>query len=312
MWFARPIVFPGPRATPHVRYSLLFTDAETSKPVQNAKVRLTSPSTNLVAVSDAAGLAKFDVSVSGEILPVSLHVEAEGFEWIDRELKFPLQDYDYSVALKPLGNAVGSLALKARKSYTRVISIGPVPSGRGSEFSQVYEVVSEPPQDGYEIDLESPNTRFSLSGDRTCGGWSECRWGLRTPERVIFQFRLQGHREWLLGGEGFSQGILQVEYKPSTIRLFLHIRPEHAERLKPLIAALKTLPYSNVSVENDFDGGETRLEYFHADLESDAKRIRETICESANEPFGWLPIRPQTSVNNPKHFYGVWIKEPPQ
>ena len=139
------------------------------------------------ATSAADGTVHFEFPPSKDFLNASFGFGPKSFEFVNRELKFPPQDYNYSVVLKPLGAPIGSSLLKDRKPYTRFYS-REVAAGRGSEFSPMIELAAEPPQSGYEIDLTSGVTRFSLSGDRSCGSWSECSWKEHDPQRSCFNF----------------------------------------------------------------------------------------------------------------------------
>lgn len=103
--------------------------------------------------------------------------------------------------IPPLG-----IPLQSRETRTP-----PLTSGVGSNFSQFYRLCNDPiPQDAKIVSKE-----FFLVGDRTCGAWSECRLVEDTPQRVCFEFRMQGHNEALLQNSGVrtSEGVLRVNYK---------------------------------------------------------------------------------------------------
>ena len=100
---------------------------------------------------------------------------------------------------------------------SKIYRSGPKPSGAGKDFSAWWSQCSEaPPADGYVIESE----HFELVGDRQCGAWSECRLASRTPTKVCYEFRMQGHDEWMgplralipngSAGQALSEGILSV------------------------------------------------------------------------------------------------------
>jgi hypothetical protein len=104
-----------------------------------------------------------------------------------------------------------------RPDLAKVYRSGPKPSGDGKDFGPWWSQCSEdPPAEGYVIKSE----HFELVGDRQCGAWSECRQVSKTPARVCYEFRMQGHDEWtgpLHGlvpngnpGRALSEGILTV------------------------------------------------------------------------------------------------------
>ncbi len=99
-----------------------------------------------------------------------------------------------------------------KKSY----SSGSKPSGPGAAFSQWYELCNDPQPPGWEVSESS----FTLTGDRQCNAWSECRQTSNGPAKVCWQFRMQGHSEQTGGffnqgntGIQFSTGILSVLWK---------------------------------------------------------------------------------------------------
>ena len=310
--YLRPTLFPTPRSLPPIHYQVVVTDAATTKGVIGASVEIAErDSQPKSATTDSSGVVRFDWPPSTEFLTAKLRIRADRFEFVDRDLKFPPQDYEYAVALKPLGVTVGSSLLKDRKPYTRFYS-REVSSGRGSEFSPMIELAAEPPQNGYEIDLGSGVTRFSLSGDRACGAWSECSWKVHTSQQVVFQFRVQGHSEWIFGGSAYSQGILQVQYIPTVLHLTVHGRSEDSRALKTVVDKLNQLPFTIATTALDYTGEETRLEYFGINTEDEAKSLREAVCETLAQPFGWLPVRRVLGEPREKNVFDVWIREAPR
>jgi len=92
------------------------------------------------------------------------------------------------------------------------VNSGPRPSGRGRAVSSWYSVCSRPLPDDYEI----VSSGFTLNGDRHCGGWAVCKKVTDTPDKVCWQFQMQGHEEWGVNeGMADSWGVLKyrAEYK---------------------------------------------------------------------------------------------------
>ena len=96
----------------------------------------------------------------------------------------------------------------APPAQEETVSSGPRPSGLGSEFSQPYELCTNAIPSGMKILKQ----QFTLSGDRTCGAWSTCNMTTNTPERVCWQFTLQGHNEWFPPRPAFSSGVLKYAF----------------------------------------------------------------------------------------------------
>jgi hypothetical protein len=98
---------------------------------------------------------------------------------------------------------------------SKVYSSGSRPSGAGAAFSQWYELCNDPEPSGWEIAESS----FTLTGDRQCNAWSECKQSSAESNRVCWQFRMQGHSEqtglFSPGNTGiqYSTGILSVLWK---------------------------------------------------------------------------------------------------
>jgi hypothetical protein len=72
-----------------------------------------------------------------------------------------------------------------RAPYNDIKSSDPKESGLGSSFSPWYELPANPPRSGYKIG----DVSFSLTGDRTCGAWSECVLDRKNDTQVTLRFR---------------------------------------------------------------------------------------------------------------------------
>ncbi|URI11642.1 patatin-like phospholipase family protein [Aquincola tertiaricarbonis] len=86
------------------------------------------------------------------------------------------------------------------------------PSGLGRSYSEPYELCSPVLKEGQRIVA----SEFRLEGDRACGAWSECKPTVTTPQRVCWQFRLQGHDEWFPPRPAFSSGVLTLTLETTT------------------------------------------------------------------------------------------------
>jgi V8-like Glu-specific endopeptidase len=96
------------------------------------------------------------------------------------------------------------------KPFNKIFSSGPKLSGSGKNFGDWYAVSAETPPPGYKI----TNIDFSMTGDRRCNAWSECRLSKKTDTSATFEFRMQGHDEWPAPGQALSEGHLIVTYGP--------------------------------------------------------------------------------------------------
>ena len=88
---------------------------------------------------------------------------------------------------------------------TLYFNSGDKASGVGGAWSGWHELCSAPLPTGATI----TSAALHLSGDRSCGAWSECREQSRTATRVCWQFRMQGHNE--NNSQANSEGHLEVQ-----------------------------------------------------------------------------------------------------
>ncbi len=119
------------------------------------------------------------------------------------EITSALQQYESAQKSQP------SVISRTLEAIVRVFRSGLRPSGLGSAFSPLYQVVSDEPPQGYKIG----SFVYSLTGDRGCNAWSTCNATVE-GNRVIFRFTLQGHSEWFPPRPGMSEGVLTVTYVP--------------------------------------------------------------------------------------------------
>lgn len=199
------------RPSPSSNLDLIINVADASKrsPLGGVTLNISSGDLTFEGITDDSGILKTTLPPSFQGQTISVRYSKQGYKSFDQIVFVPSTSPDlkplqpFQVFMEPF-NA-------SPDRYTQTFHSGPVPSGRGREFSQWYAVAADPPKSGYEIDLEK--SYYSLSGDRQCNSWSECSWAARTPGSLEFQFRLQGHSEWPSPGQALTDGILHVEYK---------------------------------------------------------------------------------------------------
>jgi LysM repeat protein len=133
---------------------------------------------------------------------------------------------------------IAAAAAAHAQEIRKVQSSGEQWSGEGKQYSGWYVLRSDPPPPGYYL----ADSAFTLTGDRTCGSWAECREIARSPYGVTWEFRMQGHDEssqltsffiaisqqpklndpktWprvqvtLSGKKATSTGVLELVYRP--------------------------------------------------------------------------------------------------
>jgi hypothetical protein len=202
-------IAPLQRQQTRARLVIRVVNGLTHDSVRNAILQASGPSgAKWEAVTDSAGNAEVTFWPNSSE-PTVVSVVADGFQPSENVISVAMGTTAvYTIALRPIEKQPPAEALP----YSRVFSSGPVLSGSGGNFSGWYEVEADPPQSGFVIDLE--NSSYSISGDRQCGAWAECTWGVRNSQQLSFRFRLQGHSEWPAPGQSWSEGFLKVAYKP--------------------------------------------------------------------------------------------------
>jgi hypothetical protein len=106
-----------------------------------------------------------------------------------------------------------SSSSSAAAQIVKTYSSGPQISGVGADFSPWYSLCSDPIP-GYHV----VNSGLTLTGDRVCNAWSECRQDTDKSTATVscWKFRMQGHSEALrlFGSSGsaqaYSTGVLTV------------------------------------------------------------------------------------------------------
>lgn len=197
-----------PDKPPPIEYKVVvYSTAEKNPSISQASVELSIGTAMRASLdTDPQGVATFRIDSAHVSKAGRLRVVREGFEPRDKPIMVPLSSAQESVYLSPAAPP------RPKEPVTRVFSSGPRPSGLGSGWAGPYEVCSEPPPNGYVVGA----TDFSLRGDRSCGAWSECTETQRSPIKVCWSFRLQGHDEWFPPRPAFSEGILKVSFVPQS------------------------------------------------------------------------------------------------
>jgi hypothetical protein len=192
----------------------VFDDSDAHKPIKDASVWLGLNDVENKRTGDF-GLVRFEVPRKHRKESVTPKIELAGYSKVPGkgEDKFVLDrsEMNFTYILK---RDTPPTAEFDRNSY----SSGARSSGAGDSFSQWYELCNDP-KPGWVISESS----FTLTGDRQCNAWSECRQSTNEPTKVCWQFRMQGHKEQTGGffnqgntGIQFSTGVLSVLWRKQT------------------------------------------------------------------------------------------------
>lgn len=226
-----------------LRYTVVVLDDDSSTGIEKAGVRLNAGSDSITDVTDSAGKHTFSLSskLAGE--HVKVLSTKDGYHEASEENSLPAKQGWITLRMKkltttvikppevasattnrvpnsesPPGTTLTAAAAAATtasaaappdvRTTTESLSFtsAPVPSGSGSNWSNWAELCSGslPPN------AVIVSASFALSGDRSCGAWSECRQTSQTPTQVCYQFRMQGHNEWPAPGQALSVGNLKI------------------------------------------------------------------------------------------------------
>ena len=193
-----------------IRYTVNVLDQLDNSGVEVASLVMRIGSTTLAGTTDRAGVYTFilDDSLAGAEGTIGL-AKAD-YRDVETPISVPTTRGTLTVRLvrsnppppQPIASA------PSRVSDVAVFSSGARESGSMSNFSQWYELCSGKLPPGSIIEQAA----FTLSGDRSCGAWAECREKERTPTRVCWEFRMQGHNEWLPPGQARSEGQMRVQF----------------------------------------------------------------------------------------------------
>jgi len=204
--------------TEHIRPKPIYVNIQIfddSKPSKSLKDVAVSPGLSDVASkhTEDFGVARFEVPFKHRKEQVSPQFKFDGYSQIlgQGPDKFPLDHSEIKVIY------VMKKDVPPTPEYDlKVYSSGAKASGPGASFSQWYELCNDPQPPGWQIE----ETSFTLTGDRQCNAWSECKQvDTGDPKKVCWQFRMQGHSEqagfFNQGNTGiqFSTGLLNVRWK---------------------------------------------------------------------------------------------------
>jgi hypothetical protein len=193
-----------------IRYTVQVFDATTSSGIASASVSLSAASTAKVGETDGLGRVTFTLDQADAGNSANIVARKEGFRDSTFHGVVPADSGVVSLRLEPAEAPKPQpvQADPARVKETLVIRSGPRLSGARKAFSEWYELCSGELPRNSTIDTAD----FSLSGDRSCGAWADCRekTDKRTASQVCWEFRLQGHDEWPASGQAMSEGVLRI------------------------------------------------------------------------------------------------------
>jgi len=213
-FFNQPAIDSGKndpqKAGDRIEIGFLVRD-EIGRPISGAEITPVGYTTR--AMTDSDGLAILRVNKER---PEQYMVEARGYRATEMIIQASELNRNIAVVLRPEHQSIETgnpnTQTERREPYVEVFRSGPREGGTGSGFSPWYRVEAAPPKPGYVIDEKS--VQYSLSGDRSCNSWSECRIETQ-PAAVTFSFRMQGHSEWFPPHSATSEGVLVVRYVPA-------------------------------------------------------------------------------------------------
>ena len=183
-------------------------NAGNSSGISGAGVRVSGDSISESRQTDSTGRLTLELPASSDGRLVKIEVQATGFEGKTEETRLQSGYRPYDIRLKPERPvAVTPSATPTMIARQRVFPSGPRLSGAGLNFSDWYSLCSELPPSA-----RITNVTFSLSGDRRCDAWANCKESSRSENKVCYQFQMQGHNEWPAPGQASSEGILTVNY----------------------------------------------------------------------------------------------------
>ena len=193
-----------------IRYTVNVLDQLNNAGVDTAALSLEVGAAVIEASTDRAGVYTFSLNNSLANQPAVLRVTKAGYR--SGELANPLPSTQGTVSVR-LAQTTPPVPAPAASAPSRVVDVAiftsePLVSGSMENFSPWYELCSGALPPGSIIE----QVTFTLAGDRSCGAWAECREKERTQSRVCWQFRMQGHNEWLPPGQARSVGQLRVQF----------------------------------------------------------------------------------------------------
>ena len=193
-------------ATPKVvEFGGRVQDEQSGMPLPFARVivETSDPAPPESSYTDSNGNYLVVLRRSGNDNYAKLTVSAAGYHSYSRVIKLGEHPTAQVVLLGPES--------RGASNSVRTATLGPVPSGYGSGWSEWYSLCADAPQ-GFVI---ARVVDFSLEGDRRCGMWAECEPGQQSDQTTCWRFRLQGHNERPFPESlGLSTGKLTVKFLP--------------------------------------------------------------------------------------------------
>lgn len=188
---------------PSIEYGVVvFSTADKAPAIAKATITLSIPTRqDQKHDTNPDGAAIFVLPATLGQKAATLRVSRDGFRPLEREVTIPPSSAKETVYIDPL-------LPPPPNEIPKVFSSGPKASGLGANLSEWYELCSDPASPGYRVG----SVQFTLTGDRSCGAWSECKESRHTQDQVCYQFRLQGHNEWFPPRPAFSEGVLKVSF----------------------------------------------------------------------------------------------------
>jgi hypothetical protein len=161
-------------------------DSHTLTPVPSARVilELWSQSEPQTTFTNSLGVFSFKVAAAGKSWPGRILVYDPNHLRLAKSVDVSNDTRTQDILIDPV--FVTSVQSEQRVQYSQ-----PLESFAGANWSQWVELCALA-GNNEQIGV----AQFHLEGDRTCGGWSECRETVHDSTRVCWQFRFQGHDEW--------------------------------------------------------------------------------------------------------------------
>jgi hypothetical protein len=191
-----------------LRYTISILDTLSDTGVSGTSVSLKAGRREWRCLTDSQGRCTF--TLSGPLHGTMAVVQAikPGYKSSTFLNPIPVNQGEITLRLEPTSPPPPqpSTSSPTRLVETLSFSSDPKASGSMKNFSQWYALCSAQLPKGAAVE----SVAFSLSGDRSCGAWAECREKERSNDRVCWEFRLQGHDDWRPPGQAFSIGNLRV------------------------------------------------------------------------------------------------------
>lgn len=193
-----------------IRYTVQVFDATTSIGLGAAVVSLSVGNSAFSVQTDELGRAIFILEKNAAGQRATITARKPGFREINVVSVVPTDTGFANIRVDPLAPPAPEPVKTnpSRVKETKIFRSGQMLSGSRKDFSQWYELCSGELPRGSLIEADN----FSLSGDRSCGAWADCRErrDKRTDTRVCWEFRMQGHDEWPASGQALSEGVLSI------------------------------------------------------------------------------------------------------